>query len=1460
MSETWLALVAFAAAALSLAGLVLLRRGRRATPADRRALLTLLLAPLPPLVLNALYSLGAWPLPADPTPIGFALSVALAGALLLRRQLLRREPIHSHTLLEQLPDALCVLGAGGQLLEANAAGERLWQRTPGAAEALAVALPSLRQLPPGGSCRRWLELAGRRYELSGRALPAPSDAEASYLLSLRDVSAQAQATERLERQTEFQAALIECLGTLLEEDAQGIYQRVLEQAIATIPGAAAGSILRREGDGSFRFVASVGFDLALLQTLRLEPHEIYCGDLANEPVLERNLAARNRALLPPEKQAIIARAGGGGQGGASLAVPVRLEGELLAVLSLDNPHDAAAFDGEARRLAEVFAKHVGAALQKARLMGQLERAAAERDLLARVERLLLETDSLRHFFPLLGELLLTAPVLGVDQLLLYERQPGRGLKALVHARDPRRDAAVAEALANAGLLTAWGQQDNVLHACTEARRPLYLSDTWEAPGWLRLEANPSRSVLLCPLAHQGEVWAVLEFAADAPRAFDEEARELLVQIAHSAELALSRQQERARLELEVARMNTVVATGEHMRHLGSRQAVHEAAVVAVLERTRAVMGTLLWHQPASADEPERLLAVASRRADGQPSFLGRSIARGEGLAWAALDGGATVRASEPEALERVVTCGGRHPVSDYIGTPLRGPDNRPVGVLVASQNAEQSFDESDVAFLEAIAQATSSALTRLALLEAAEAEAEAYESLYRTSLRQAQELELLDRVRTAVARELELDEVIRTLVTAVSETFGYAQVSLYWLEGERLVPRYYVGYERAIPSLDLGRGVMARALRSGAPILVEDVTQDPDFVAGAPGTTSEIAVPIRGRGQLVGVLNVETGEGMRLDEADLKLMVSLGEQVGLAVERALWHAEVQRSEERFRLLAETVSDLVCLHDPDGTLRYVSPSSTALLGTPPEALMGQPLTAVVHPDDWPGIKRRMVGLLRAGAAPDPFVLRLKRMDGSYGAFETVIQPLLDERGRLQGFTSSSRDVTERQRMEARLRYAANCDALTGLVNRAHFLERLEAALAKGRALAVLFVDLDRFKVVNDSLGHEVGDALLKMISARLRDQVREDDTVARLGGDEFCVLLERLESEAEAVRISERLLAALAEPFALEGREVFVGASIGIAYGEPGAVRADELLRNADIAMYRAKHGGRGGYVVFDRAMHQEALSRLTLETDLRRALERGELSLVYQPIFALAGGEPIGFEALCRWQRNGVPVPPDQFIALAEETGLITELDAWVLETASAQLAAWRRGGADWGISVNLASRSFEQPDLPERLRGLLAASGLPARCLTLEITERTVMDRGGGAKLSALRALGVRVEVDDFGTGYSSLRYLHELPLDSLKIDRSFVAQLGGDQPGAVVRSILALADQLGLQVVAEGIETEEQLERLRALGCAFGQGYLLARPLPPAEVERRFLTCAHPAPLELALYASGDQLASGD
>lgn len=547
---------------------------------------------------------------------------------------------------------------------------------------------------------------------------------------------------------------------------------------------------------------------------------------------------------------------------------------------------------------------------------------------------------------------------------------------------------------------------------------------------------------------------------------------------------------------------------------------------------------------------------------------------------------------------------------------------------------------------------------------------------------------------------------------------------------------------------------------------------------------------------------------------------------------------LRESEERLRLVTETMSDLVCLHEPNGRYLYVTPSSLPLLGYRPNELIGRDPYELFHPDDRDRIRKES-HKLALKKAPVPATYRIRKKDGTYIWLETLTHTITDASGQVIHLQTTSRDVSDRVRAEQQLKHDALHDGLTGLPNRTLLMERLDLALKRSNRhsryqFAVLFLDLDNFKVVNDSLGHLVGDELLLIVAKLLTTFIRETDFAARLGGDEFVILLEDLDEVGQAVQVANRILEALRSPFTISERDVVISTSIGIVPRSPSHERPADLLRDADLAMYRAKHSGRAGYALFDPNMHLQVLQRLHLEQDLRKALERQEFLLYYQPIVSLDNQRIHGFEALLRWQHptQGL-VPPGQFIAIAEETGLIVPIGRWVLSTACQQLICWQRQfpHLPLRISVNLSVQQL-QGFLLKHLDDALTDSGLPSDSLILEITESMLIQNIGPTLelLNQIKARGVRLSIDDFGTGYSSLSYLHQLPVDALKIDRAFVSPSEPDARNQVIaESIIALSNLLELNAIAEGVEHIQQLQWLQTLGCELGQGNLFSVPVPP-------------------------------
>ena len=596
-------------------------------------------------------------------------------------------------------------------------------------------------------------------------------------------------------------------------------------------------------------------------------------------------------------------------------------------------------------------------------------------------------------------------------------------------------------------------------------------------------------------------------------------------------------------------------------------------------------------------------------------------------------------------------------------------------------------------------------------------------------------------------------------------------------------------------------------------------------------------------GELPAALVFHTAE--RLSKRAREGIETLAAQTALALEGATLAQELheRQSAERFRSLVQNSSDVIALLSPDLTIRYHTPSVERVLGYGEDELVGTRLTELVESDDAERLRGFVADVCGLPGTPLPRDLPLRRKDGTICRLESVFNNLLDDQN-VAGVVVTARDVTERRALEEQLAHQAFHDSLTGLANRALFADRVEHSLGRGlrrrNLFAVLFLDLDDFKTVNDSLGHAAGDDLLVKVARRIESCLRPEDTCARLGGDEFAVMIENIAGPDGAEIVARRILGVMAEPLSVLGAEVSVQGSIGIALGT-GEQTTSEIMRSADLAMYRAKGEGKGRYALYEPAMHAGALERLALKADLQHAVVADEFDVYYQPIVALQSGAIAWVEALLRWRHpeRGLMFP-GEFIGLAEETGLILPLGRLALQRACKQVAHWRSvGHTSLGVSVNISAKQLSSRHLPAEVTAALEESSLDPAALTLEITESVLLDSQVViGRLEELRALGVRIAIDDFGTGYSSLNYLRRFPVDTLKIAKAFVDDLGSSaEQERLVAAILRLGATLGLETVAEGIEHRSQRDRLRALKCRYGQGYFFSRPVPAHELEPMLL-----------------------
>jgi diguanylate cyclase (GGDEF)-like protein/PAS domain S-box-containing protein len=698
----------------------------------------------------------------------------------------------------------------------------------------------------------------------------------------------------------------------------------------------------------------------------------------------------------------------------------------------------------------------------------------------------------------------------------------------------------------------------------------------------------------------------------------------------------------------------------------------------------------------------------------------------------------------------------------------------------------------------------------------------------------------------AAAREMSLREAGLALVEAVGRAGvnDEAVASAERIVGNGAKIRLVLWGDRAVVAASNGAGTWAiaddaaewiRSHRNTVTVAAPSEQVAVSLGVGHGATTVVVRLAVSEQEQ--GAVVIQFAGAVETDVLDS--LESLASQVSLALEATSLAEDLhtQKSEARFRSLVAHASDLITVIDESGTVTYQSPSVEHLLGYRVEELEGTRFGRLLAEADRSRLDRILDLEAREGSDSHTFECALRHRDGRWLTFEVQHTRLLDDE-HVRGIVLNSRDISERKAFEEQLAHQAFHDPVTGLANRALFTDRVSHALRstirKGSLVAVMFVDLDDFKTVNDSLGHQAGDAVLAEVAARLARTSRPADTVARFGGDEFALLLDGVADSDEAAMIGDRLLIALEAPLEIDGKQVYPRASMGICMSDEDLLNqdAEELLRNADVAMYMAKRDTKGRYRLFEPAMHERVVERLELRGELQRALDEQQLEVYYQPVVRLSGGDQYGVEALLRWHHptRGL-VAPGAFIPLAEETGLIVPIGRWVLAEAcrkGAELQATTPKAIR--ISVNLSVKQLQSDSIVDDVATVLRSTGFNAESLVLEVTETVMLADADVAvsRLHALKALGVAIAMDDFGTGYSSLSYLSRLPVDILKMDRSFLG--GGIDDKGLAAAIMAIGERLGLEVVAEGIEHPEQIESLQSLGFELGQGFFFGRPMPSA------------------------------
>ena len=723
-------------------------------------------------------------------------------------------------------------------------------------------------------------------------------------------------------------------------------------------------------------------------------------------------------------------------------------------------------------------------------------------------------------------------------------------------------------------------------------------------------------------------------------------------------------------------------------------------------------------------------------------------------------------------------------------------------------------------------------------------------------------LKVLSRIGQSLTSTLDLDEVLRRIVEAGVRLTQAEEGFLALLDesNDQLFLRAVKNIDHTRSStmrIPVSDSLVGQVIATRRPLRIRQSDQEqPLKVSTGFLVRSLLHVPILSKGRVLGVLSMDN-QAIRRDftEVHEAMLTSLADYASIAIENASLYEQAQQeiaervrvesalreSEKRYELAVRGANDGLWDWDLQTNKIYFSPRWKSMLGYQDDELGDSPDEWFnrVHPEELERFRLEISAHLEGVTSHCENEYRMLHKDGSYRWMLCRGLAVWEENRVATRIAGSLTDITDRKYAEDKLIYDAFHDALTGLPNRALFLDRLTLAIERAKRredqlFAVLFLDLDRFKDVNDSLGHLVGDRLLIAIAERLQKGLRTTDSVARLGGDEFVILIEDITDYQGATRVAQWIHEQLAEPYEMFENEVLVTTSIGIVFNNQEYNSPEDMLRDADIAMYYAKANGKARYEIFDPVMRSRIMERLALESELRQAIGRNELAVYYQPIVSLESGQLMGFEALVRWQNpaRGL-LRPAEFIHLAEETGLIIEIDRWVLREACLQMSEWKRNFPEalpLTISVNMSGRYITQPDLIPTIARVLNETGLNPENLKLEITENAIMENNQATRevFARLQSIGIQIQIDDFGIGYSSLGYLSQFPVNALKIDQSFVSKMDEDSSHMkIVQAIVSLTHRLGVGVIAEGLETSSQLEQLRALNCGYGQGYLISEPL---------------------------------
>lgn len=1419
---------------LILLGIYLLSTALLSSHASYKAqIFALMSAAIIPLLANAIYLLDLFSqLLIDLTPIGFAFSAVIIMKAFWGDKLFKVIPIFQHELFNASEDAIFLLDKSFRILDANSVAKEITASPLSFAKGESI-FSYFNYLPFQNIDTQSLghdiskvmnyRVDENFYDLS--LIPIRrGQRQKAYVFTMRDASRQHQDALRLRQLSAFQQALLELMHDLLPARSNlSFFQKVLDYAIELIPGAQAGSVLLQSPDKRFRYIALAGFN-EQLKTVSFSESElelVYGLNQGKQVVLLENLDALNAENLDDARRQVLLDVGESQNIKVSMVMPIYLGQELKAIFALDNKESRAAFDTESKYMGAAFANQVAAVLEKTFLEQKDYETAQLNKLLAYIESLLLKNESLSKLLPQLVESLGESSWLALGSLRLYQLLPKQGLKTNYSWSKAYSSELLEPQLK---LLREQSLAEN---------RLIYLADFEQSEQQDKLPY----SLMVCPIQVADSLWGCLEVVSPCHFAFAQEKLEFFSKLCKSLDLALSKQQDR-----------------EHLEQLANfRQSLIQLTDYILKEEKEADFYQAILERASSIIPGVEAASLLLKDAAGEFYFAAGIGYDNSKLAFIRLDAKSCDHASKLSCLHdfQEPRLEAHFPFNRYLAgngikqdlryslsVPIRVQGKVSAVLVLHHYSYEQGFGLLAREMAEMFGAQLSTAVQSVQLRKASQKAAYVQSllaKLERLLLEQTQLQDFFPKLAKALI-EAEMPSLCQVIVFRYDKADDRLDMQVHHQDEAQGRALEAFLQERGFLEGENKHKTLWRVIREKKSQYIKDVSLEKDWLFFEENPVrSVLTCPLVLKSEVWGMVEFASHNAYAFEGEDKQFLEHISKSIELALlrqteqeEREQLYASVLEREQKLSLLAENSSDIIALHALNGSFLYISPAAERLLGFSHEDLMAMLPRSLYHPEDADMAEKMIYRQLLKEGKPQRYSYRIRKKDDSYLWLETVTQLIKTQEG--MAISSSSRDVTEQKRMEAALRHNALYDALTGLPNRTLLLDRLDHVLKRSwrteETFALLFLDLNRFKMINDSLGHHIGDELLKTVAKRLELSLRPSDTVARLGGDEFCLLLENLSSQEELITIIERLHSLLASPLELDGKDIFSSSSIGAVMNQRHYERAEDMLRDADTAMYRAKFKQQT-YALFDASMHQEVVHKLGLENDLRQAIDKGELFLMFQPILDLAETKLVGLEALIRWKHpsKGL-ISPEQFIPLAEENGFICQIDNWVLERACKELSQWQQSSqSQLSLGINIAAKSFEQAQFAEQVLGILKKTGIAGSSLKLELTERTLMqDDVAKDALNTLREQGVQIQIDDFGTGYSSLNYLHTLPIDSIKIDRSFVSILEKDT--AIVKTILALAKQLNLKTIAEGIETPEQWALLQNLGCELGQGYLFSAP----------------------------------